>query len=328
MKVFLTGASGFLGTNLVHLLNKEGAEIVAIKRPNSNLVAFENMPIKWCEGDVLDAQSLLAACPDNVDYIFHIAADTSMWSAKNEQQTRINLEGTANIIETALAKNAKRLIHTSSIAAYGLHEDAIITELSEQKGEQCFVNYYKTKYQSEQLIRAAVKERDLDAVILNPCHLVGPWDSHNWSQMLTMIANEKLPGVPPGFGSFCHIEEVARAHLQAAKVGEKGENYILSGSDASFVEFVQVIGELLDKKVPTKAMPHWLLNIVGHVSVFFARFTLKEPDMTPEKVLIVSEILKVSSAKAQQKLGYRVDIPLKKMLSDCYQWMRDKEMIA
>ena len=328
MKVFVTGATGFLGTNLVHLLLKEGAEITAIKRSTSNISAFENMPISWHTGDVLDSDSLMTACPENVDYIFHIAADTSMWSVKNDQQTKINLQGTANMIDVALAKNAKRFIHTSSIAAYGIHEGHTITEQTPQKGDQCFVNYYKTKYQSEKLVKSAVRDKDLDAVILNPCHLVGPWDYHNWSQMLSMIANEKLPGVPPGYGSFCHIQEIAKAHLQAAKVGKKGENYILSGVDASFVEFVEVIGELLNKKVPKKPMPYWLLNIVGHVSVFFARFTKKEPDMTPEKVLIVSDVLKVSSEKAQNELGYKVDISLKQMLSDCYQWMRQQKIIV
>ena len=327
MHAFITGATGFLGTNLVHLLIKEGIKVSAIKRPTSNISAFENMPIDWHMGDVLDRDSLMAACPKDVDTIFHIAADTSMWSVKNEQQTKINLQGTSNMIEVALNKKAKRFIHTSSIAAYGLHENKVITEETPQKGDQCFVNYYKTKYQSEQIVRDAVKQRNLDAVILNPCHLVGPWDSHNWSQMLTMVANEKLPGIPPGYGSFCHIQEIARAHLQAAKIGKTGENYILSGTDASFVEFVHEIGKIVDKKITAKPMPQWLLNAVGYVSVFFSRFTGKEPNMTPEKVLIVSEVLKVSCVKAQRELDYKADISLHKMLDDCYQWMQSENLI-
>jgi len=327
MKVFVTGATGFLGTNLVHLLVKEGAEIIAIKRQHSDISAFENMPVNWHQADILDLDSLMAACPEEVDYIFHIAADTSMWAAKNEQQTKINLQGTSNMIEVALAKKARRFIHTSSIAAYGVHHNHTITEETPQIGDKCFANYYKTKFQSEQLIKAAVKDKNLDAVILNPCHLVGPWDSHNWSQMLKMVAEERLPGVPPGFGSFCHIQEVARAHLLAAKLGEIGENYILSGADASFVEFVGVIGGLLGKKVPKKPISRWLLSLITNISVFFARFSKKEPDMTPEKVLIVCEVIQVSSEKAQKVLGYNVDIPLKQMVTDCYQWMREQKMI-
>jgi dihydroflavonol-4-reductase len=328
MKVFITGATGFLGTNLVHLLVEKGVEVFAIKRPSSNTEAFEGMPINWYEGDVLNKASLEKACPDNVDYIFHMAADTNMWSRNNAIQTEINLNGTANIIALAKSKHAKRLIHTSSIAAYGIHHDRVITEQTEQIADQCFANYYRTKLASERLVKAAVADGGLDAVILNPCHLVGPWDSHNWSQMLTMVAEGSLPGVPPGHGSFCHIKEVAKAHWAAAEKGKKGENYILSGADASFVEFVTEIGKLLNKNVPAKATPHWMLKIVGQVSVFFARFTGKEPNMTPEKVLIVSEVLHVSSKKAQDELDYRVDIPLKTMLKDCYTWMKAQEMIA
>jgi nucleoside-diphosphate-sugar epimerase len=328
MNVFVTGATGFLGTNLVHLLIEQGASVTAIKRTTSNIDAFESLPINWYDADVLDYQALSDACPTNIDYIFHIAADTSMWSAKNEQQTRINLDGTSNVIQLAIEKRVKRLIHTSSIAAYGIHHDIVIDENAPQKGNECFANYYKTKFQSEQLVKKAVKEQGLDAVILNPCHLVGPWDYHNWSQMLTMIANESLPGVPPGYGSFCHIEEVAKAHLSAATQGRSGENYILSGADASFLEFVTEIGELLGKKVPSKPMPAFLLKIVGNLSALMAKFTKTEPNMTPEKVLIVSEVLKVSSDKAQQELGYKTDISLKKMISDCYEWMQQQELIA
>jgi len=327
MKVFITGATGFLGTNLVHLLVEQQADIYAIKRPTSNIDAFENMSINWFEADVLDLDSLMNACPENIDYIFHVAADTNMWSKNNDQQTKINLQGTSNMIEVALTKKAKRFIHTSSIAAYGIHQ-SVITESSEQLGEQCFANYYKTKLQSEKLVKLAVANDNLDAVILNPCHLVGSWDYHNWSQMLTMVANDSLPGVPPGYGSFCHIKEVAKAHISAAKKGRTGENYILSGVDASFVELVSEIGVLLGKKVPNKATPYWVLKIISLVSAFIAAFTNKEPNMTPEKVLIVSERLRVSSAKAQRELDYKVDISLKRMLTDCYQWMQKSEMIT
>jgi len=325
-RVFITGATGFLGTNLLKLLIKQDLQIFAIKRDTSNLDAFAEMDLQWRNGDLLDYDSLDKACPADLDFIFHLAADTNMWAANNKRQTRVNLQGTQNIIRLAQQKKVKRLIHTSSIAAYGLH-DEVITEQTPQLGNQCFANYYKTKHESELLVKAAVHSADLDAVILNPCHLVGPWDRNNWSQMLTMVAQGTLPGVPPGYGSFCHISEVAKAHWQAALFGKKGHNYILSGADASFVEFIRKIGLLLNKKVPTKPIPHWVLSIIGQLSVWGAKLTGKEPDMTPEKVLIVSEVLKVSSKKAQNELNYNTNITLHEMLNDCYQWMKQEKMI-
>ncbi|MCO7223535.1 NAD-dependent epimerase/dehydratase family protein [Pleionea sp. CnH1-48] len=327
MKAFITGATGFLGTNLIFLLLKQGVEVHAIRRTTSDISAFKDCSINWYEGDVLNFDSLNSACPQDVDTIFHIAADTSMWSQKNELQSKINLGGTENIIQLALTRENCRLVHTSSIAAFGIHHNETITEETPQRGGDSIANYYRTKYLSEQNIRKAVKEQDLDAVILNPCHLVGPWDTHNWSQMFTLIATDKLPGVPPGFGSFCHIEQVAHAHWQAALKGRKGENYILSGADASFVEFAQKIGGLLNKKVPEKPIPAWLLTIIGQVSEWWAFISKKEPDVTPEKALIVSDVLKVSSAKAQKELGYNASVPLDDMLQDCFDWLRQHKRI-
>jgi nucleoside-diphosphate-sugar epimerase len=317
---FVTGATGFLGTNLVRQLAASGVTVHALKRATSNTAEFDGLDIHWHNGDVTQQETLLAGCPDKVDAFFHVAADTSLWRKKNAQQDRINLTGTENAITTALQKHAKRFIHTSSIAAYGVHEDTI-TEATLQLGEMSFCNYYRTKHLSEKLVRDAVQHRQLDAVILNPCHLVGAPDYHNWSQMMRMVKNKTLPGVPPGVGSFCDIKEVAKAHIRAYDSGRRGENYILSGDDMSFVQFIQEIGALVGETTPSKAMPAWVLQLVGQLSALWANVTGKEPDVTPEKAFIVSDKLRVSSAKAQQELGYNASIPVKEPLADCLQWL-------
>lgn len=320
-RVFVTGATGFLGTNLVRQLVEEGAEVHALKRKTSDSRELESLPVHWHIGDVTDRQSLLAACPEQVDVFFHAAADTSMWKRKNRQQDRINLHGTDNAIAVALTRKVKRFVHTSSIAAYGEHNE-LITEQTEQRGTHSFCNYYRTKHLSEQAVKQAVVERGLDAVILNPCHLVGAPDHNNWSQLITLVEQGRLPGAPPGIGSFCDINEVARAHIVAAKQGRNGDNYILSGVDLSFVDFLRHIGELVNRPTPDKATPAWLLKLGGQLAVLWANVTRKEPDLTPEKALIVCDRLDVSSAKAQQELGYRADIDLKASLADCYRWMK------
>lgn len=320
-RVFVTGATGFLGTNLVRQLVKSGAEVHALKRQTSDTTELDDLPIQWHIGDITHLDSLQAACPENVDVFFHAAADTSMWKRKNTTQNRINLTGTDHAIAVALSRNAKRFVHTSSIAAYGIH-DSLITEDSEQRGEHSFCNYYRTKHLSEKAVKAAVTQRHLDAVILNPCHLVGAPDHHNWSQMIEMVEQGRLPGVPPGLGSFCDIKEVARAHIIAAEQGRTGENYILSGVDMSFVEFVGAIGQMLGKKTPNRPMPAWLLKSLAQLSVLGANVTGREPELTPEKALIVCDPLKVSSEKAQRELGYQADIDLQAALRDCYNWMQ------
>ena len=237
---FVTGATGFLGTNLVKQLVLLGWQVSALKRTNSDTQELCDIDVVWHNGDITLKESILNACPENVDGFFHLAADTNMWSHNNAQQNSVNLSGTENAIDAAIKKQARRFIHTSSIAAFGAH-NLTIDENTEQIGDRSFCNYFRTKHLSEKLVKAAVKERGLDAVILNPCQIVGAPDKQNWSQMIRMVKENTLPGVPPGFGSFCDIEEVAKAHISAFERGKKGENYILSGADMSFVEFVGAI---------------------------------------------------------------------------------------
>lgn len=323
---FVTGATGFLGTNIVKQLIEQGVEVHALKRQTSNTEEFDGLPVHWHIGDVTNRDSLMQACPDHVDAFFHGAADTSMWKRKDAQQTRINMTGTENAIAAALAKQATRFIHTSSIAAYGIHHETI-TEASAMRGEATVSNYYRTKQQSEELVKAAVKKQGLNAVILNPCHLVGAPDHNNWSQMISLIKTEKLPGIPPGLGSFCDIREVAKAHITAVEKGKTGENYILSGVDMSFVEFVGHIGALLGKTTPKKAVPSFVLKTLGQLSVLWANIDGQEPTITPEKALIVCDRLSVSSEKAQRELNYRADIDIRASLQSCYDWMQTRGLV-
>ena len=317
---FVTGATGFLGINIVRQLVAAGVTVHALKRATSNTAELDGLDIHWHNGDITNADDVLNACPDNVDVFYHAAADTSLWKRKNVQQNRVNLDGTDNAIRAALTKNAKRFVHTSSIAAYGVHED-IITEKTLQLGELSFSNYYRTKHLSERKVKDAVKKQRLNAVILNPCHLVGAPDFHNWSQMMRMVKTNTLPGVPPGHGSFCDIAEVARAHLVAAEKGSVGENYILSGQDLSFVDFIAEIGRVVGQKTPQKPMPASVLKLVAQLSILWSNVSRREPDITPEKALIVCDNMKANSAKAQQELGYDATIPVSKSLERCYQWM-------
>ena len=325
MRVFVTGATGFLGINLIHTLARQGHEIHAIYRNSASIDALSHLNVHWYKGDILDELSLAKACPEGIDWFFHLAADTSMWSQLNDQQTKINVQGTANVLACAVKKKVKRFIHTSSIAAYGIHHGQCISESSEQLGGQSFANYYRSKFEAECLVKQTVVNEGLQAVILNPCHLLGAWDSHNWSQMITMVANEVLPAVPPGRGSFCHIQAVADAHIAAAERGRVGENYILSGIDATFEEFIQTIAVVVGKPVSKKPLPAWLLRLAAQVMNIVSFITRKEPDLTPEKILIICDEMLVSSEKAQRELDYVANIPLEQMIRDSYEWLSSPE---
>ncbi|MFT6530252.1 MAG: nucleoside-diphosphate-sugar epimerase [Psychrosphaera sp.] len=326
MKAFVTGGTGFLGLNVIQQLLEKGWQVIALHRPNSNISDLANLDVTLVEGSLTDTTSLQKIVPKDLDAIFHIAGDTNMWSRNNERQFQANVVGTQNLVEVALENKVGRFIHTSSISAYGFH-DSIITERDISTAMQSGVNYLKTKFLGEKVVKDAVKLRGLNAVVLNPCAIIGPYDRHNWSQLFTMILNGSLPGVPPGEGSYCHVKEVAAAHITAFEKGKNGENYILAGTDCAFLEVVTKIGKLVNQPTADKTVPKLALKIVGYVSYWWSLITNKEPTMTPEKATMVSKRVVASSNKAVTELGYVDNISIDVMLEDCYKWMKSERLL-
>jgi nucleoside-diphosphate-sugar epimerase len=326
MKAFVTGGTGFLGFHVIKQLLANNWQVTAMHRHNSNVADLEKLGVTLVEGTLADINELQKIVPDDLDAIFHIAGDTNMWACNNERQFQVNVIATQNLVEVALQKKVKRFIHTSSISAYGF-QTKTITEDDKSTAMQSNINYLKTKYSGEKIVKDAVHFRKLDAVILNPCAIIGSHDKQNWSQLFTMINNGDLPGVPSGEGSYCHVDEVAAAHIAAFEKGKIGENYILAGTDCAFLEVVTKIGKLLGKDTPNKTVPQWLLSMVGYTSYWLSLLTKKEPTMTPEKAIMVSKRVVASSHKSVTELGYVDNISIDVMLEDCYLWMKSEQLI-
>jgi nucleoside-diphosphate-sugar epimerase len=262
---------------------------------------------------------LEAAIPQGTDTLFHVAGNTNMWRKRNAEQTRDNVEGTRNVVEAAIRRGVRRLIVTSSISAYG-DVSGEVTEETPSRAATSRVNYELTKWQAQEVARAATS-RGLEVVIMQPGAILGPYDIGTWSRMFLMVRDGKLPGVPPAQLSFAHVAEVVNAHIAAADRGTNGGQYILAGENRSMLDLVTEISLLLGKPAPKGEMPAWLLRIVAHVGDFISNFTGKEPAITPEIASGLGGTFTVTSAKAQKELGYRV-VPLKVMVKDCYDWMK------
>lgn len=321
---FVTGGAGFLGLNLIEQLAAEGWNVVAFDIDTSRAKQLQQKGIVLVEGDITDLASCHKSMPENVTAVFHLAGDTTHWKMGNRRQTSINLEGTWNMIQTALKKNTGRFVFTSSIGAYGTQTGKIVEETASTAMDSA-INYWQTKWLAEQKVRQGIAQ-GLDAVIVNPANIIGPYDFSGWSRLFWMIDQGKLAGAPPGAASFCYSREVARAHVKAYEKGRTGHNYLLGGADATWLEFIQQIGRLLGRKVPQKPMPPFLLHAIGRLSLWASYITRKEPDVTPEKAALVCTRLVCSSKKAQKELDYQA-VPLNEMLTDCYQWLRATKLL-
>ena len=170
-------------------------------------------------GDVTDLASVLAVMPDAPDAIFHAAANTSTWSRNDKQQYKVNVIGAQKMIEAALQRSAKRFIYTSSISAFGYHPGLCIDETTPSNAMTSGINYGKTKFEAEQLIKQAVS-RGLAPVILNPVNIIGPYDRNNWTrQLVRPIAEGALRIVPPGKAMWAYVKDVVDAHIAAVDRG-------------------------------------------------------------------------------------------------------------
>jgi len=320
LNAFVTGATGFVGSNLVRELHRQGWNITILARPASSLEDIADVPVTVQRGDLADTESVLQALPQDTDAVFHVAASTNVWSRRNAEQNRGNIDGTRAVIEAAVRKKARRLVHTSSFTTWGL-QDGVINEGSPRSTASDWINYVRTKHIAQLMVREAVDQGRLDAVILCPAHILGPGDRHNWSTMLRMVRLGKLPGVPPGGGSFADVREVGKAHVAAFHGGGKGESYLLGGEDASFLELIRLAGELLGKNVPARATPGWVLRSAARAKTMLAGVTGKEPDLTPESADMVIHDIHCDSSRAQRELGYRFT-PIRTLLQDTIDWLR------
>jgi len=315
---FVTGATGFVGLNLVEALLRDGWNVTAMHRRGSELKYLRRFAASRVEGDVVDAASVHRAMPDGVDVVFHVAGDTGLWSGNDAAQDRINIQGTRHVVEAALAKRARRFVHTSTASVYGL-QPGRIDERSPQLGLRSPINYQRSKLRAEAEVRAGIA-RGLDAVFLNPPGIIGRYAARGYARLFRLIAERRLPGVPGGARSFCDVRAVAGAHLSAAVRGRSGENYLLGGTDATLLDLVREIGSALDRPVPRRPTPAWILRGLGVAGAIRGWISEKAPELTPEVVRLATTTTYCDCSKAVRELGFRV-VPLRDMVADCALWM-------
>ena len=303
---FVSGASGFIGVNLVKQLGLQGWHVIALHRASSDLAYLSRFPARRVIGDITDAASLDAVMPADVDAVFHVAGNVSFDSAGDAAQNSDNIAGTRNMIDTALKNNARRFIHTSSGASWGLQDNIAINEESPSNVDDIPINYFRTKKLAEEEALAGL-DRGLDVVVVNPANVVGPFDGVIWGPFIQAVAQGKLEKVGTGGAAFCHVEEVARAHIAAFEKGVHGERYLLAGAQASFALVGETVTELVGGPAP-------------HAS------SERDPGMSPEMFNLMSLNQVIDCSKAVHELGFK-PVALEIMFGDLCAWMRAEGLL-
>ncbi|MDX2047408.1 MAG: NAD-dependent epimerase/dehydratase family protein [Chitinophagaceae bacterium] len=320
---FVTGASGFIGVNLVKQLIERGWDVTALYRNEDNSACLQRFPVKLVKGDVIDYSSIHNAMPAQPGAVFHVAGDTSFWSKNNKRQTKVNTEGTRNVVNAALQKKAKCFIHTSSIEAWG-EARGTIDENTPQLGNISNINYCRTKWAGEKEALLAMDE--MKVVVMNPGAVLGPYDAHTWGRTFFLLRDNKFPFNTPGLLCFAHVDEVVKAHINAVDHGENGSNYLLGGENRPIADFAREVAKLIGKKAPPVG-PAFVIKALAALLTAVSYITGKEPPLTIELAQATTRRnVYYSSEKAVRELDFKI-VPLEKCVWDCYNWLKEEKLL-
>ena len=321
--VLVTGATGFVGSAVARALLAKGRTVRVLVRRNSDRTNLANLKVEQREGSLEDAASLataLAGC----GVLYHVAADYRLWVPRHDVMYRTNVDGTRNLMGAALQQGVERVVHTSTVATLGLHEDGTpADETTPSSLDDMIGSYKRSKFLAEEIVRSMVSEQGLPAVIVNPSTPIGPGDIKPTptGRIVVEAASGRMPAFVDTGLNIAHVDDVAAGHLLAEERGKIGEGYILGGENLSLRELLRRIALLVGRRPPTIALPIAALMPVAYATEAIARLTGGEAFVTVDSLRLARHKMYFTSQKAVTELGYSPR-PVDRALEDAIVWFR------
>lgn len=266
MKVLVTGATGFIGGNLVRELISQGYQVRALVRKTSNLRPLQDMNLEVAEGDLLNKTSLEKAL-DGCEALFHVAAMYTFWARNPDLIYETNVLGTENILTAAKYKGVKKIIYTSSESVVGIDHNCLLGN-EEMKGhiENIPSDYKKSKFMAENLAFEMTRE-GFPIVIVNPTTPIGPYDIKPTptGKIVVDYLNRKMFACVNTGLNIVDVEDVAKGHILALEKGRIGERYLLGNKNLSFREILVTLEKITGIKAPGFNIPAWVALSAGYV---------------------------------------------------------------
>ena len=323
MKVFLTGATGFVGSHVARELAGQGAQLRLLVRPTSSLRNLEGLPAETVTGDLLSPEGLRTAIR-GCDALMHVAADYRLWVRDPKAMYAANVDGTRALLRIAREEGVPRTVYTSSVATMGFKSDGTIVDETTPVAVADMVGHYKrSKFLAEQVAIEAARAGQ-QVIVLNPTTPVGPMDVKPTptGRIIVDFLNRKFPAYLDTGLNLVDVAEVARTHAAVLEVGRSGERYILGGENLT-------LKQILDKMSAITGLPSPTMRVSHAVAMTFAffdetvtgRILGREPRATVEAVRMGKKKMFASSAKAQRELGFRI-VPVYNALRTAIEWFR------
>jgi len=321
-RVLVTGADGFLGSNLVRRLLELGYTVRAFLEPGRRAGTLEGLAVERAPGDILRPDDLSRAAQD-CRYLVHAAASTGVWPTRSALQDRLNIQGTANAIEAALQAGVRRFVHVGTANSFEPgSKDQPGVEGPPSGNARYGLGYIESKRQAHRLVLEAARSRALPAVIVAPCFMFGAYDAKPGpGQLILSMAARKLPGAPPGGRNYVHVRDVAAGIASALREGRVGESYIAGHRNLCYAELLAVIAEVLGVPAPRRRLPRALVLLAGLGGSAFGTLTGRAPALSYPMARISCDGHYYSPAKAVRELGLP-QTPLHQAIEEALQWFR------
>ena len=324
MKCFVTGASGFIGANLIHELNARGHTVKALLRKGADVRGLQGAAYEPVYGDVSDPKKLAGAMR-GCDWCFHVAASYHLWLKDYAPMYAANVTGTRNVIASALKAGCSRVIYTSTVGCIGLPKDATPTdEDTPVSGEQMSNHYKRSKWQAE-LVARDCAAKGAPVVIVNPSAPVGPRDVKPTptGKVIVDFLNRKMPGYVDTGLNWVHVRDIAIGHILAAEKGRVGERYILGNAEGNWTmkQTFETLQDITGVPAPTFRVPYSVALAAAYVDEGIATMTGKAPKAPLAGVRMARYKMFFSPAKAIRELGLPQTSP-RQALAEAVEWFR------
>src|SRR5882672_5861345 len=334
MRCFVTGASGFIGANLVHELVNRGHPVKALLRSESDLRGLQGADFEGINGDVSNREKLAAAMR-GCDWCFHVAASYHLWLRDYAPMYAANVQGTRNVVEAAVSAGCSRIVYTSTVGCIGLPQEVngIVTPTDETTpvSEAQMSNHYKRSKWRAEVVARELAAKGAPVVIVNPSAPVGPRDVKPTptGQVIVDFLNRTMPAYLDTGLNWVHVRDVAIGHILAAEKGRIGERYILGHAEGNWTmkEAFAVLEEITGVPAPKFRIPYFLALAAAHVDETISRFTGKPPKAPLAGVRMAKYKMFFNPAKAIRELGLPQTSP-KQALFDAVEWFRANGYVA
>lgn len=325
MKTLVTGANGFLASNIIRELLKRGYPVRAMVRKGSNMKSLEGITCEFFYGNIVNPEHVIKAA-EGCTFVIHVAANTSQVPGYDDY-VPVNITGTANVIEAVIRNKCQRLVYVSSANTFGQgtksnpgHEGLPMSPVFKKSG------YALSKAKAQEMVLAAVNEKKIDAVVINPSFMLGPYDAKPSSgKIIQMYFGKKVAVVPAGGKNFVDVRDVAAGACNALEQGINGQCYLLVNQNLSYPEFVRKLNENNAAKTRIIQLPRLILYAAGYFgSLLNLLHVPLQLNLTNAQILCTDNYY--TASKAILELGFH-QTPIEKSIQDAVDWFRQNQML-